>query len=271
MSRPPVILSIAGYDPSSGAGITADIKTAAAQDCYAVTCITALTVQSTQGVFGSQPVDAAWVRETLTALREDLEIAAVRIGMLGSREVATTVAAFLAERPLPNVVLDPVIRSSSGVVLLDEAGMEVLLTRLLPLCDVITPNSSEAAILVGVEPIATDAPWERILPRLRAMAEKLRGLGSRAVVITGGHLSPANDYLLYDEQGSLREEVFPGVHLESRSTHGTGCAFATALACRLAQREALPEAVATAKEYVRKAIVDAYPVGKGIGPINHGA
>jgi hydroxymethylpyrimidine/phosphomethylpyrimidine kinase len=270
MSRPPVILSIAGYDPSSGAGITADIKTAAAQDCYAVTCITALTVQSTQGVFGSQPVDAAWVRETLRALSKDLEVAAVRIGMLGSREVATAVADSLADRPLPNVVLDPVIRSSSGAILLDEAGMDVLLTRLLPLCDVFTPNFSEAAILAGVEPIATDAPWEDVLPRVRAMAEKLRGLGGRAVIITGGHQSPANDYLLYDGAGSVIEEVFPGAHLESRSTHGTGCAFATALACRLAHRDGLPQAVATAKEYVWKAIVAAYPLGKGIGPINHG-
>lgn len=271
MSRPPIILSIAGYDPSSGAGITADIKTAAAQDCYAVTCITALTVQSTQGVFGVQPVAPEPVARTLRILADDVKISAVRVGMLGSGKIATAVADFLAERRLPNVVLDPVIRSSSGAILLDEAGMEVLLTRLLPLCDVISPNIGEAAILAGVEPIAPDAPWEEVLPRLRAMAEKLRGLGSRAVLITGGHLSPANDYLLYDEQGSPREEVFPGAHLESRSTHGTGCAFATALACRLAHRDALPQAVATAKEYVRKAIVAAYPMGKGIGPINHGA
>jgi hydroxymethylpyrimidine/phosphomethylpyrimidine kinase len=191
--------------------------------------------------------------------------------MLGSRKVATAVADFLAERPLPTVVLDPIIRSSSGAILLDEAGMEVLLTRLLPLCDVITPNIGEAAILTGVEPIATDAPWEGVLPRLRAMAEKLRELGSRAVVITGGHLSPANDYLLYGEQGSPREETFAGVHLKSHSTHGTGCAFATALACCLAHRDALPQAVASAKDYVRKAIMAAYPLGKGIGPINHGA
>ena len=103
------------------------------------------------------------------------------------------------------------------------------------------------------------------------MAEKLRGLGSRAVVITGGHLSPANDYLLYDEPGSPREEVFAGVHLESRSTHGTGCAFATALACQLALGNPLPRAVGMAKEYVTRAIESAYPLGKGVGPINHGA
>jgi hydroxymethylpyrimidine/phosphomethylpyrimidine kinase len=270
MSRPPVILSIAGYDPSSGAGITADIKTAASQNCYAVTCITALTVQSTQGVFGVQPVDPELVARTLATLADDLEIAAVRLGMLGSGEVAATVADFLAERKLPNIVLDPVIRSSSGAILLDGPGQEVLLKRLLPLCHVITPNVNEAAALAGAEPVATDASWEAVLPRLRAMARKLRELGSRAVVITGGHLPQANDYLLYGEAASAMEEVFPGVHLESRSTHGTGCAFATALACQLARGNTLPGAVRAAKEYVRKAIAAAYPLGRGSGPINHG-
>ena len=269
MSQPPVVLSIAGYDPSSGAGVTADIKTAAAQDCYAVTCITALTVQSTQGVFGVQPANPELVARTLTALADDLEIAAVRVGMLGSGDVAAAVADFLEARRLPNVVLDPVIRSSSGAVLLDEHGQEVLVKRLLPLCDVITPNVDEAAALAGVEPVAIDAPWEEALPRLRVMAGKLRELGSRAVVITGGHLPEANDYLLYETAGLVMEEVFPGVHLESRSTHGTGCAFATALACQLAHGTKLPQAVQAAKQYVRKAIAAAYPLGKGSGPINH--
>ena len=285
MSQPPVILSIAGYDPISGAGITADIKTAAAQNCYAVTCITALTVQSSQGVFGVQPANSELVARTLTALADDLEIAAVKVGMLGSGGVAAAVADFLEERRLPNIVLDPVIRSSSGTVLLDERGQEVLVKRLLPLCDVITPNVDEAATLAGAEPVAIDAPWEDLLPRLRGMAVKLRELGSRtdpglepretwgtgAVVITGGHLLQANDYLLYGTTGSVKEEVFPGVHLESRSTHGTGCAFATALACQLAHGASLPGAVRAAKEYVRKAIAAAYPLGKGSGPINHGA
>src|ERR1039458_758521 len=120
MSRPPVILSIAGYDPISGAGITADIKTAAAQNCYAVTCITALTVQSTQGVFGVQPLDPELVARTLATLADDLEIAAVRVGMLGSGDVAAAVADFLEERRLPNIVLDPVLRSSSGAILRSE-------------------------------------------------------------------------------------------------------------------------------------------------------
>src|ERR1019366_1423062 len=270
MSRPSVILSIAGYDPISGAGITADIKTAAAQDCYAVTCITALTVQSTQGVFGVQPLDPELVARTLATLADALEIPAPRFGMWGSGNGGAAVAEFLEERRLPNIVLDPVLRSSSGAILLDGSGQEVVVKRLLPLADVITPNVDEAATLAGAEPVPTAAPWEELLPRLRAMAVKLRELGSRAVVITGGHLQPANDYLLYEKAGSVMEEVFPGVHLESRSTHGTGCAFATALACQLARGTSLPEAVRAAKEYVRKAIAASYPLGKGSGPINHG-
>ncbi len=269
MSQPPVILSIAGYDPSSGAGITADIKTAAAQNCYAVTGITALTVQSTQGVSEIQPLAPDLVARTLATLADDLKIAAVRLGMLGSGAVAAVVAGFLEERHLPNVVLDPVIRSSSGAQLLDDAGLELLRGRLLPLCDVITPNIDEAAMLAGVEPLAIEIPWEEALPRLRVMAGRLRGLGSRAVVITGGHLRPANDYLLYGGEASMLEEVFPGEHLESQSTHGTGCAFATAIACQLAHGKTLPEAIRTAKEYVRRAIEAAYPLGCGIGPINH--
>jgi hydroxymethylpyrimidine/phosphomethylpyrimidine kinase len=271
MSRPPVILSIAGYDPSSGAGITADVKTAVAQHCYAVTCITALTVQSTQGVFGVEPVDPELVSRALETLADDLEVAAVRVGMLGSGAIAATVADFLAERRLPNIVLDPVLRSSSGAILLDEPGREVLIQRLLPLADVITPNIDEAAILAGIQPAAPGAPWDEVLPALRAMAEKLRQLGSRAVVITGGHLAQANDYLSYEgAAGSFSEEVFPGMHLESRSTHGTGCAFATALACQLAHGKTVPEAVRAAKEYVGKAIAAAYSLGRGRGPINHG-
>jgi hydroxymethylpyrimidine/phosphomethylpyrimidine kinase len=265
---PPVILSIAGYDPSSGAGVTADIKTAAALGCYAVTCITALTVQSTQGVFGVQPVAPELVSETLSRLADDAEILAVRIGMLGSGEVARVVGRFLESRRLPNVVLDPVTRSSSGAALLDEAGLEAL-RGMLPLCDVVTPNLAEAAALVGAEPVADGSDWESALGRVRQLAAGLHRLGAAAVVITGGHLAPPNEYLSVSGSGEPTEHVIAGERIESRSTHGTGCAFATAVACRLALSDDLAKAVATAKSYVRKAILSAYPLGKGTGPINH--
>jgi len=269
MRVPPVVLSIAGYDPSSGAGITADIKTAASLGCYCVTCITALTVQSTQGVFGVQPLAPELVARTLEALADDAEIAAVRLGMLGSGAVAAAVAGFLESTRLPNVVLDPVIRSSSGAALLDEAGAEVLRTKLIPRCDVMTPNIDEAAALVGAEPIAAGTSWDLALPSLREMSAGLHKLGAKTVVITGGHLRSANDYISHGWPSRTNEEVVSGDRLESQSTHGTGCAFATALACRLALGDKLPEAVHAAKDYVRRAILSAYPLGKGIGPVNH--
>jgi hydroxymethylpyrimidine/phosphomethylpyrimidine kinase len=269
MKVPPVVLSIAGYDPSSGAGVTADVQTAAAHGCFAVTCVTALTVQSSQGVFEVQPLEPDFVQRTLGALAGDLEIAAVRVGMLGSAAVASAVASVLRALKLRNVVVDPVLRSSSGAALLDELGLQVLREEFLPLADVITPNLDEAAILAGSEAAPTAASWAEVLPWMRTTSAGLRSLGSRAIVITGGHLLEANDYLSLVENGTVKEEIFPGVHLASTSTHGTGCAFAMAIACRLALGDNLPRAVGSAQAYVKRAIEAAYPLGKGVGPINH--
>jgi hydroxymethylpyrimidine/phosphomethylpyrimidine kinase len=267
MAVPPVILSIAGYDPSSGAGITADVKTAAAHGCYAATCITAVTVQTTHGVFRVQPLEAELVAQTLTALADDLDIQAVRLGMLGSGEVAAAVADFLEAAHLPNLVLDPVIRSSSGAALLDAVGLEILRRRLIPLCEVLTPNVHEAVTLVGGTPVADRRNWDSALPELRRLASGLHDLGAKAAVITGGHLNPANDYLSFENGEAV--EVIPGERLESLTTHGTGCAYATAMACRLALGDNLARAAKAAKEYVRRGIQSGYAIGKGTGPINH--
>lgn len=257
MATPPIVLSIAGYDPSSGAGVTADIKTAAAHGCYAVTCITAVTIQSTMGVRRVEGVRGETVTEILAELATDLEMAAVRIGMLGSGPVAKAVAAFLEHRKPRNVVLDPVLRSSSGSELLDPAGMEVLRNRLLTVADVVTPNIDEAAALTGIE--VAD------LVGMRSAAARLQEMGARAVVVTGGHLREPVDLLCY---GGMERE-YPGARIQSQSTHGTGCAFATAIACRLALGESLTEAVGLAKRYVADGIASAMVVGRGNGPINH--
>lgn len=269
MPAPPVILSIAGYDPSSGAGITADIKTAAAHGCYAATCMTALTVQSTQGVFLVQPVEAEVVTATLCALVADLEISAVRIGMLGSGEVAAAVADFLDDSSLSSIVLDPVIRASSGAGLLDDDGLRILRARLIPRCEVITPNVHEAAVLVGAEPLPDHMRWDAAFPGVQELALKLHDLGAFAVVITGGHLDPPNDYFSCRVKSEHATAVISGHRMESRSTHGTGCAYATAMACRLAIGEDVRQAARSAKEYVRRSIENAYPLGKGVGPVNH--
>jgi len=268
MAKPPVILSIAGYDPSSGAGITADIKTAAALGCYAVTCVTAVTIQSTQGVFGVRPLEPELVVRTLNTLADDVDIAAVRIGMLGTGAVAGVVSGFLASQRLRNVVLDPVIRSSSGAALLDDIGLEML-RGLLPLCDVVTPNVDEAAELAVTGALDPQTSWEEALPWLQETAIRLHDLGARNVVITGGHLPVANDYFSTKGFSCVYQAKIEGERIESRSTHGTGCAFATALACHLAKGIELQQAAREAKAYVARAIRSAYPIGKGIGPVNH--
>jgi hydroxymethylpyrimidine/phosphomethylpyrimidine kinase len=258
-STPPVVLTIAGFDPSSGAGVTADIKTIAAHGCYGVSCITALTVQSTVGVWRVDPINAGLVDETLQELAQDVEIAAVHIGMLASEAVVDAVATFLSARNRSNVVLDPVIRSSSGAELLSAGGVRKLVEKLLPLVAVITPNLDEAATLTGL-PV-------RNLEEMRRAANRLHSMGAAAVVVTGGHLDQAVDLLSFAH--GTQQQAFEGERQHSKSTHGTGCAFATAMACELAHGTDLSQAVSLAKGYVATAIKHAYPLGRGTGPVNH--
>jgi hydroxymethylpyrimidine/phosphomethylpyrimidine kinase len=271
--KPPVVLTIAGFDPSSGAGVTADIKTIAAHGCYGVACITAMTVQSTAGVHRVEAVDPSLVSETLEELASDIPIAAVHIGMLGAARVVKAVAEFLGQRPgkagstntsrskLPNVVLDPILKSSSGADLLDAPGTKLLMEKLIPLADVITPNVDEAAVLTGLK--VTD------LDEMRAAAAKLHEMGSAAVVITGGHLEKAIDLLSFITKRGVEEEVFKAERQRSNSTHGTGCAFATAMSCHLALDRGLAEAALLAKTYVTAAIAAGQPLGRGTGPVHH--
>jgi hydroxymethylpyrimidine/phosphomethylpyrimidine kinase len=258
---PPVVLAIAGFDPSSGAGVTADIKTIAAHGCYGIACITALTVQSTAGVRRVELVRPELVAETLEELASDLEIAAVHIGMLGSGKVAGAVAEFLLAQKPANIVLDPVIKSSSGRELLDASGVKLLAERLIPLAAVITPNVDEASALTGL-PVTNPE-------QMGAAAARLHAMGAPAVVVTGGHLERAIDLLSFSSRRGTQQEVFKSDRLRSQSTHGTGCAFATAMACHLANGRGLPEAVLLAKAYVAAAITNAYPLGHGVGPVNH--
>lgn len=256
---PAAVLSIAGFDPSSGAGITADLKTIAAHGLFGISCITALTVQSTQGVSQVHPVSANLVRSTLKVLLDDFQPAAVKIGMLGSGQAVEAVARILEEHKLPNVVLDPVLKGSSGAALLAAEGIHLLMQRLLPLIDVVTPNVGEAQQLTGLR-VST-------APQMRAAAQQLHSFGAKAVVVTGGHLDRPTDIL---SQGSGMQIVeFAGERVSTNSTHGTGCAFASAVACNLAIGRSLEESVRNAKLYVTGALKSAYRIGKGKGPINH--
>lgn len=270
----PIVLSIAGYDPSSGAGITADIKTMAAHGCYGVTCITSLTVQSTQGVKRVEAVGGRFVTDTLQELVSDFSIAAVKIGMLGSAEVARAVAAFLKRSPMRNVVLDPVMRSSSGTELLESEGVKVLRDHVLLLADVITPNIDEAAALTGLV--------IHNVEDMQAAAARLHAMGARNVVVTGGHLDPPADLLSLGprseaprseatgrEASERQVHIFKQDKIITRSTHGTGCAFSAALACNLALGKDLIEATNHAKQYVTSALKNAIAIGSGKGPVNH--
>jgi hydroxymethylpyrimidine/phosphomethylpyrimidine kinase len=260
-ATPPVVLTIAGFDPSSGAGITADIKTIAAHDCYGVACITALTVQSTQGVRRVEGVDPGIIAQTLEELVTDVPVDAVHISMLGDRQVVEVVADFLAHAGLPHVVLDPILKSSSGADLLDVAGVRLLLERLLPLAELVTPNLDEAGIMTGMA--VTN------LAQMREAAARLHSLGAANVVVTGGDLEKATDLLSFTTAQGTEEEVFKADRQRSNSTHGTGCAFSTALACNLAYGRGLPEAVLLAKAYVSAAMANAHPLGRGVGPLHH--
>jgi hydroxymethylpyrimidine/phosphomethylpyrimidine kinase len=263
--RPPVVLTIAGFDPCSGAGVTADIKTIAAHGCYGVSCITSMTVQSTTGVRRVEAVAPELVSETLQELAADIPIAAVHVGMLGTATVVRAVAEFLGKGAgklkMSNVVLDPILKSSSGADLLDAAGAKLLIEKLIPLADVITPNVDEAQVLTGLK--VAD------LEGMKAAAAKLHEMGATALVITGGHLEKAVDLLSFTTKRGCEQEVFKAERQRSNSTHGTGCAFATAIACHLALERGLAEATLLAKTYVTAAIAAGHPLGRGTGPVHH--
>jgi hydroxymethylpyrimidine/phosphomethylpyrimidine kinase len=254
---PPILLTIAGFDPSCGAGVAADLKTFAAHNCYGVAAITALTVQSTQGVRTVHATPSATLRAQLDALAEDVVLAGVKIGMLANRANASAVADFLDARKFVHVVLDPVSRPTSGnAELLDAAGLKFLRDELLKRASVITPNMLEAELLTGME--------VKDLQGMKAAGKKLLEMGARAVIVTGGHLEKPSDVLCEGTE----VEVFGGDHVRSPNTHGSGCTFSSAVAAQLAGGQQLREAVILAKAYVTKAIEKSYPVGKGAGPLN---
>jgi hydroxymethylpyrimidine/phosphomethylpyrimidine kinase len=256
-NTPPILLTIAGFDPGCGAGIAADLKTFAAHGCYGVAAITSITVQNTQEVEDVQNTPAATLRAQLEALAKDSEIAAVKIGMLGNRGNAAVVAEFLDAHNFAHVVHDPVMKSSSGTELLDAAGVKFVSTELLKRASVITPNVPEAEILSGLT--------IKDLSDMEAAARKIVEMGARAVIVKGGHMERAID-LLFDGT-----EVIPllGDRVKEESLHGTGCAFASAIAAQLAIGRPLSEAAMLAKAYVTKAIEKSYPTGKGRAPLDH--
>ena len=260
----PVLLTIAGFDPSSGAGISADLATFAAHGCFGTACVTALTVQSTTGVREVHPVTKGVVASTLRCLEEDLPADGIKIGMLGHAGAVNAIADFLGQTrvayPQRPLVLDPVLRSSSGRDLLQPAALALLRTRLLPLATWITPNIEELAALIRVtrldraELVSAARELQRAFPRL-------------AIVVTGGHMDPPDDLLVSPDAEPVWVSGKP--LLRSRSTHGTGCAFSSAFLSRLVLGDDPLAAARGAKEYVYRAIESAPGLGAGRGPLNH--
>jgi hydroxymethylpyrimidine/phosphomethylpyrimidine kinase len=258
--KPKRLLIIAGSDSSGGAGIQADIKTAAAFGVYAMTAITAVTAQNTKGVTAVHAIPAEVVRRQIVACLEDIGADAIKTGMLANAAIVKVVAETLEKyaRKIP-LVVDPVMVATSGAPLLKREAVATLKKRLLPLATLVTPNIPEARRLAGLR--GTDRA------SLHRAAVRLREMGAAAALIKGGHGNKAMLDDLFLWQGG--EDILAFPRLKTRHTHGTGCTLASAIAASLALGWALPLAVARAREYVQAAIADAPGFGHGHGPLNH--
>jgi hydroxymethylpyrimidine/phosphomethylpyrimidine kinase len=256
--KPPVALSIAGFDPSSGAGVTADLAVFAAHGIFGTSAITTLTVQSTLGVAAREEPSAAHLKYVLEHLNTDLPPAGVKIGALGNAALARVVADFLkkGEKIVPTI-WDPALVSSSGLHLVDPSALSTLHDHLLPSIHWATPNWTELALLSG-HPVATLADAEHAAAALGARYPNLW------LAVTGGDQAQPTD-LLRSPNGEIQH--FPAKHIDSTSTHGTGCAFSSALLANLIHGHSPAEAVASAKHYVAEAIRQAPNLGSGRGPL----
>lgn len=291
--KQPVCLTIAGVDPSGGAGIIADIKTFSAFGCFATAAIASLTFQNTQGVFGAANQTAETVRAQILPILDDFEVAALKTGMLPTREIIEEVARIVAENNLENFVVDPVVRSTSGFDLIDDAALRVLIEKLFPLSRVITPNIPEAERIAQMKIESVED--------IRKAAKIMQSFGAKNVLIKGGHM-PISDFGfgiwdLENQSGDTESNIdfkkienpksqirnpksvdflfkgeeeytFSADFIETTATHGTGCTFAAAITANLANGKNLREAVESAKKFVTEAIRTAPNLGKGHSPIN---
>ncbi|HEX5083460.1 MAG TPA: bifunctional hydroxymethylpyrimidine kinase/phosphomethylpyrimidine kinase [Blastocatellia bacterium] len=261
------VMSIAGFDPSGGAGALADIKTFAAMGCFGTAAVTSLTFQNTVAVCGASHQTPEVLRAQIEPLIEDFEIAAVKIGMTPTQELIEVIAEIIEKKRLPNVVVDTVIRSTSGYDLIDDAAVGALIERLLPLADMITPNMAEAERLTGFEVKDLDG-MKRAAGRIYEMSAsaKTRGNARRATLVKGGHLEDGATDILFD---GCEFHIFQSPKIATRDTHGTGCALSSAIAALLARGCDIPEAVVRAKRYLSEMLSAVPDIGHGARPLNH--
>lgn len=257
------VLTIAGSDSGGGAGIQADIKAISAMGCFAASAITAVTVQNTVGVQGVHPIPLDVLEGQVDTVLSDIGADAVKIGMLHSADVVEVVASMIEKYKIRNVVLDPVMVSTSGHRLIEESAIEVLKARLIPLARVITPNIPEAEILAGCS-ISSEEQFAQV-------ADRLSQGGKVSVLLKAGHLTGDDlvDYFYNAESGEITQ--LPSKRVYTKNTHGTGCTLSSAFAAALARGEELTQAAVSAKKYIEQAIISGadYQIGQGHGPVNH--
>lgn len=258
-----ICLSIAGLDPSGGAGIIADTKTFSAFGCFAAAAITSITFQNTLGVFGQENQSAECVRKQIEPVLDDFKISALKTGMLPSRDMIKEIARIVTENNLENLVVDPVVGSTSGFDLIDDEALSCLVKQLFPLSILVTPNIPEAERITQMR-IMTDADIQNAA---RIMIE----LGAKNVLITGGHSrdgegdrGKASDHLFI----GMDWKVFDADFIETTGTHGTGCTLSAAITANLALNKGLRDAVGISKDFVRRAIIEAPKIGRGNSPIS---
>lgn len=257
VQTPPRVLTVAGSDSGGGAGIQADLKTMLAHGVHGMSVIAAVTAQNSLGVQGYWELPAEAVRAQFRSVVDDIGVQAIKTGMLASPNLVAVVADLLAEVSVP-VVVDPVASSKHGDTLLANEALETLRTRLLPVATVVTPNLYEVELLTGHK--------VRERADMRGAAEAVLAFGPRWALVKGGHLEGEAADLLFD---GTHEHWFTSPRYDNRHTHGTGCTLASAIASRLAVGDTVPDAVAAAKDYVTGAIRAGFPLGEGIGPVDH--
>jgi len=252
------VLTIAGSDSCGGAGIQADLKTFAAHGIYGMSVITAVTAQNTRGVFAVQDISVEVISQQIEAIFTDIEVDAVKIGMVSQTETITTIAKKLVEYQAKNIVVDPVMVSKSGYYLLQPTAREALIKTLLPLALIVTPNIPEAEVITNME-IKTTKDMEKATRLIYEM-------GPQNVLVKGGHLREEPVDILFNGK-ELR--CFAGRRIQTRNTHGTGCTLSSAIAANLAGGYSVEDSVFFAKDYITTAIEHSQSIGKGVGPVNH--
>ncbi len=261
-ATPPTALSIAGSDSGGGAGVQADLKTFAAYRVHGTCALTAVTAQNTNEVRGIVAMEPSFVRQQVRTVLDDFDVRAVKTGMLATAAIVQEVAALAAAGELPQLIVDPVLVSSSGHRLLEPEGIDAYL-RLLPHAIVVTPNLREAAVLGGTTPESLGSVEARI-----AVARAIRETGARYVVVKGGHLTESADDVVAGPDG---ESVLPGTRVATGNDHGTGCSLSAAVAANLALGASVPSAIEQAKAFVARALAGSasWHLGSGHGPLDH--